>query len=254
MYLFFDDVVNDTFPTTVPDCITATTPANGATDVTVRPTFTWGTATGAESYKIYLGTTAGGNELINGTVAESGATLTNNPPLAANTTYYLKIVATNSIGDATGCTETSFTTGANPFAPYCGPFTSSTPTQIAPIKSVVFNGVTNSSDASATTLGTFATEESFTSVVFDVTNNLTTVPITVKGIGIANNGWATSVFVDWNNDGDFDDTGESYFNTTATIKRTITVTSGIATLTGDIAIPTGTELGNKRMRVKYNYS
>lgn len=253
-YLFFDDVVNDSYPTTVPDCITATTPANGATDVTVRPSFTWGTANGAESYKIYLGTTPGGNELINGTVAASGTTLTNNPPLTANTTYYLKIVPTNSVGDATGCTETTFTTGANPYAPYCGPFTSTTPTQIAPIKSVTFAGVTNNSDASATTVGTFATEENFTNVIFDVANNLTTVPISISGIGIANNGWAASVFIDWNNDGDFTDSGESYFNTTATIKRTTTVTDGIATLTGNITIPTGTTLGNKRLRVKYNYS
>jgi len=253
-YLFFDTVVNDTYPTTPPSCITATTPANGATGVTVRPSFTWGAATGAESYKLYLGTSSGNYDLINGVAASSGATLTNNPPLVANTTYYLKVVASNSIGDATGCTETTFTTGPNPFAPYCGPFTSTTPTQIAPIKSVTFAGVTNTSDASATAVGTFATEQSFTDVVFEVANNVTTVPITVQGIGVANNGWATSVFVDWNDDGDFDDSGEAYFNTTATIKRTTTVTGGVATLTGDIAIPSGTTAGNKRMRVKYNFS
>ncbi|UQB67265.1 T9SS-dependent choice-of-anchor J family protein [Epilithonimonas zeae] len=253
-YLMFDTIVNDTTPTTVPGCTTATSPANGATNVTVRPSFTWSDATGASGYKLYLGTSPGTYNAINGVAASSGATINNNPPLAANTTYYLKIVATNDIGDATGCTETSFTTGPNPFAPYCGPFTSTAPTQITPIKSVNFAGSTNTSDAAATTFGSYATEESFTNVVFSVANNVTSLPLTVQGIGIANNGWAMSAFIDWNNDGDFDDAGESYFNTTATMLRTTTVTNGIATLTGNITIPTGTVLGNKRMRVKYNFS
>ena len=253
-YLMFDSVVNDTTPTTVPSCTTATSPANGATDVNVRTTFTWADAAGASGYKLYLGTAPGATDVINGAVAASGATLTNNPPLLANTTYYLKIVATNDIGDATGCTETSFTTGANPYAPYCGPFTSSVPTSIAPITSFTLNGVTNSSDATATTVGSFATNQSFTSTAIEVKNNITTIPFSVTGIGVANNGWGAAVFIDWNEDGDFLDAGESYFNTTATILRTTTVTNGKATLSGNLAIPTGAKLGQKRLRVKYNYT
>lgn len=253
-YLMFDSVVNDTTPTTVPSCTTATSPANGATDVNVRTTFTWADAAGASGYKLYLGTAPGAADVINGAVAASGVTLTNNPPLLAYTTYYLKIVATNDIGDATGCTETSFTTGANPYAPYCGPFTSTVPTQIAPITSFTLNGVTNSSDATATTVGSFATNESFTGSPIEVRNNLTTIPFSVTGIGIANNGWGAAVFVDWNEDGDFLDAGESYYNTTATLLRTTTVTGGKATLTGTLAIPTGTALGQKRLRVKYNFT
>jgi hypothetical protein len=255
-YLMFDSVVNDTVPTVVPSCTTATTPANNATGVTVRPSFIWPDATGASGYKLYLGTSAGGNELINGVSASTGATLTNNPALAANTTYYLKIVPTNDIGDATGCIETTFTTGSNPFAPYCGPFTSSAPTQIAPITSVTVNGVTNASDAAATNVGAFATEESFVGTKFDVNNNLTTIPFSVTGIAIGGgNGWGAAVFVDWNNDGDFLDAGESYNNTTATINRTTTVTAANkATLTGSLAIPAGTAIGEKRMRIKYNFT
>ena len=253
-YLMFDSVVNDTTPTTVPSCTTATSPANGATDVNVRTTFTWADAAGASGYKLYLGTAPGATDVINGAVAASGATLTNNPPLLANTTYYLKIVATNDIGDATGCTETSFTTGANPYAPYCGPFTSSVPTSIAPITSFTLNGVTNSSDATATTVGSFATNQSFTSTAIEVKNNITTIPFSVTGIGVANNGWGAAVFIDWNEDGDFLDAGESYFNTTATILRTTTVTNGKATLSGNLAIPTGATLGQKRLRVKYNFT
>ena len=187
-YLMFDTVVNDTVPTVVPSCVTNTSPADGATNVNVRTTFTWADATGASAYKLYLGTTPGGNDVLNGVAASSGATLTNNPPLAPNTKYYLKIVATNDVGDATGCTETSFTTGANPYAPYCGPFTSNSPAQIAPITSFTLNGVTNTSDASATTFGAFATNESFTASPIEVKNNLTTIPFSVTGIFQANKG------------------------------------------------------------------
>ena len=71
---------------------------------------------------------------------------------------------------------------------------------------------------------------------------------------VANNGWGASVFIDWNEDGDFLDAGESYFNTTATMLRTTTVTNGKATLSGNLAIPTGATLGQKRLRVKYNFT
>ncbi len=67
--------------------------------------------------------------------------------MAANTKYYAKVVAYNSIGNATGCTETTFTTGPNPLAPYYGPHISSTPTQLAPITSFTLNGAINDSDA-----------------------------------------------------------------------------------------------------------
>mgnify|MGYP003617634106 FL=1 len=253
-YLYIDDISIDLAPTVLPDCITATTPANGATGESVRPTFSWGNANNALGYKLYLGTTTGNYDLINGVESSSPVTYINNPALIANTTYYLKIVPNNNIGDATGCTETTFTTGSNPYAPYCGPFTSSTPTQITPITSFTLNGVTNNTDTTATTFGSFATNESFTGTAIEVKNNITTIPFSVTGIGIANNGWGAAVFIDWNEDGDFLDAGESYFNTTATMLRTTTVTNGKATLSGNLAIPTGAPLGQKRLRVKYNFT
>src|SRR5690606_20034638 len=140
---------------------------------------------------------------------------------------YISITPGNTLGEATACTITTFTTGANPLAPYCGPLTSSAPTQMAPIKSVNFATVTNDSDATATTVGSYAAHESYTGTIFEVKDNVTTLPITVKGIGLGANGFAMSVFVDWNEDGDFNDAGEGYFNTTATIKRSTTLANGV---------------------------
>ncbi len=253
-YLYIDDISVTVAPTTVPDCATVTSPANGATNASVRPAFTWSDANNAFGYKLYLGTSAGNYDLINGVDSSSPTTYINNPALNANTTYYMKVVPTNNIGDAAGCAETTFTTGTNPYAPYCGPFISSTPTQITPITAFTLNGVTNNSDPSATTFGTFPTNESFTGTPVKVEDNLTTIPFTLTGIGVAGNGWGASVFIDWNEDGDFLDAGESYFNTTATILYTSTVTNNKTTLSGNLAIPSGTTLGQKRLRVKYNFT
>ena len=257
-YLYFDDVVNDSAPTTVPSCTVLSAPADAATGITVRPGFAWNAATGAElGYKLSVGTTSGGTDVLNAVPVNA---LKYDLPLssavlAANTKYYAKVVAYNAVGDATGCTETTFTTGANAYAPYCGPHISSTPTQLAPITSFTLNTITNDTDAAATSVGAFAVNETFLSSNITVLSDLTTIPFSLTGIGITGNGWATSIFVDWNNDGDFLDAGESYFNTTASIKRSTTVSAANkVTLTGTLSIPAGTAFGVKRVRVKYNFS
>lgn len=258
-FLYVDDAVSDTTPTAIPTCTALTSPANGSTDASVRPKLTWASSPTAESgYKLSLGTTSGGTDVINNLIISSASTSYDfpaSPILAANTLYYAKVTAFNSIGDATGCTETTCTTGANPLAPYCGPQSSTAPTQIAPITSFTLNGTTNTSDAGATTVGTFPVNQTFLTSNITALSNLTTIPFSLDGIGITGNGWAMSVFVDWNNDGDFVDTGEAYFNTTATIKRSTTVSAtNKVTLTGTLPIPAGTAFGVKRMRVKYNFS
>ncbi|SDE97936.1 GEVED domain-containing protein [Epilithonimonas hungarica] len=250
--LYIDDlVVKQAVVTTAPACTTFTSPTNGSTISAGTVGFTWPSVEGASSYKITVGTSAGASDVVNTTVL--GASTSLNVSLSPNTTYYTKIVPTNNVGDATGCQEITFTTNSN--ISHCGPITSTAPTAIAPIKSVTFAGVTNTSDPTATTIGSFPVHQDFTSTEFIVKDDVTTLPITVLGgtNGNAVNGWATAVFVDWNNDGDFDDAGESYFNTFATKVYTTGTTANPVTLTGNITIPGGTALGKKKMRVKYNY-
>ena len=126
---------------------------------------------------------------------------------------------------------------------------STAPTAMAPIKSVNFAGVTNTSDAAATTIGAgFNPHEFFTNVVFNIDKTtMTSVPLTVQGItnGNAANGWAMTVYIDWNNDGDFDDASEAYFNTPATMVRVGGVTDNPVTLVGNITIPATASPGNK---------
>lgn len=259
-HLYFDTVVNDTAPTTIPACTSLSSPANGATAVSVRPNFTWSNSELADGgYKLTVGTTTGASDVINVNLPASTTSYiapTSLTPLQANTTYYAKVVAYNGVGDAENCVETTFTTGANPLQPYCGPMATNAPTQLAPITSVIFAGETKTSDETAATVGVFDLNQAFLNPSFSVKNNVTSVPLTIEGIALGGgNGWAMSVFVDWNDDGDFVDAGESYFNTTATMKRTTVVSAtNKATLTGNITIPAGTTFGVKRMRIKYNFS
>lgn len=233
-----------------PECTTFTNPVDGATIPAGTSSFSWAEAANAVNYKVKIGTTSGGTDLFNETVGGTSV----NVALAPGTTYYASVTPSNTLGDAQGCTEITFTTSTQ--VTYCGPLTSTAPTAIAPIKSVNFAGVTHTSDANATTIGTFPVHQDFTSTVFEVKNDVTTLPITVLGTTNGNpvNGWAMSVFIDWNGDGDFTDAGESYFNTTATMVRVAGVADNPVSLTGNITIPTGTALGQKRMRVKYNFS
>lgn len=250
--LYVDDIViKQAIATTVPNCTAFTYPTNGSTIAAGTVGFTWNTVDTAAKYKITIGTTSGAADVLDTTVI--GSTTILNTPLSANTTYYAKIVATNDVGDAVGCQEIMFMT--NSTVGHCGPITSSAPTAISPIKSVTFAGVTNTSDPTAVGIGSFPVHQDFTNIEFPVFNNVTTLPISVTGNNNSNpaNGWAISVFVDWNNDGDFDDAGEAYFNTTATMRRTVNVPNTV-TVTGDITIPGGVSIGKKFMRVKYNFS
>ncbi|MDP2385538.1 MAG: GEVED domain-containing protein [Bacteroidota bacterium] len=103
---------------TAPVCSAYSSPTNGATGVCpVATTINWlasNTACrAATSYLLYFGTDAAATNIINGT--DIGNVLTYNlGTLSATTTYYWKIVPTNSGGNATGCTVQSFVTAASP--------------------------------------------------------------------------------------------------------------------------------------------
>lgn len=248
--IYIDNItINQEAATSAPTCTTLVGLTNGAVVSGGNYALTWNSVATAVNYKVTVGTTPGGSNIFNDTVAGT----TTNVVLQANTTYYTKVVPSNLNGDATGCSEIMFST--NTTVAHCGPLTSTAPAAIAPIKSVTFAGVTNASDPTATGIGSFPVHQNFTAIEIPVLNNVTSVPLTVLGgtNGNTANGWAASVFVDWNNDGDFDDAGEGYFNTFATKLYAGGVTTNPVVLTGNITIPAGTSLGKKFMRVKYNF-
>ena len=97
---------------TVPSCTTITTPTTGSTGASLTPAFTWQTTTGATTYKMNLGTTPGGTDVMNQVDLGNVTTYTipTASPLLYGTTYYASIYPSNSFGIATSCSEINFTT------------------------------------------------------------------------------------------------------------------------------------------------
>ena len=245
--LLFDDIATDTAPTVVPDCATLTYPANGATDITPNGDIIKWTApsTGGvvESYDLYLDTNPNPTTLA----PVSGTASAKFENLQGNTTYYWKIVPKNAAGSAGGCEVRSFTTKAD-LTPYCYSglqFGANT----YPITSVSMNGMVNTSSEDLTIV---FPRENFVDKNIDVEQGKT-YAITFK----SNTGGTFTdrflVFADWNKDGDFADTGETYFGSSAT-QVTISTSTGIdaKTATGNIAVPATATLGKTRLRVKKN--
>jgi len=97
-------------PETVPNCTTLSNPLIGATNVAIDTDLSWNTVTNATGYRITIGTTAGGTDILND---EDVAILTSYNPVAnlpLGTTIYVNITPYNDFGDASGCSEASFTT------------------------------------------------------------------------------------------------------------------------------------------------
>ena len=111
LYLFIDDVENDTAPAGPPNCdAVLTTPTDGATDANIFGNITWSAATGDPTgYNLTVGTTPGGNDVL-ATTDVANVTTYNVGSLQFETMYYVSIVPYSSNGNATGCTEYSFTT------------------------------------------------------------------------------------------------------------------------------------------------
>ncbi|MBV2165637.1 MAG: T9SS type A sorting domain-containing protein, partial [Kaistella sp.] len=222
-----------------PLCTNVSLPVAGSTDFPANGTITWAAAQYAAGYKIYIGTTPGGTDIANGTVV-TGTTY--KPALQANTMYYLKVVPYNTVGDAAGCTEISFTTTT---VQYCGPLTYST---VEPTTNVTFAGINNTTSAA---VGGSPAHEFFLDKIGTVLTN-TTYPISMN----ANTDGTTfrhffAVFIDWNQDGDFDDASEKYFTTPETFvfvlgSNGVTGTPAV----GSIVVPENAKLGQTRMRVK----
>lgn len=225
-YFFVDNVKLTQETLVVPACTTVTLPANG-TNPNNAISVNWGAIGGASAYKVYIGTSAGSYNVANGT----SVTTTNYPlsGLAENTTYYVKVVPTNANGDATGCTETSFTTGA---LGYCNDVISSASDQanFEKISNVKFAGIDN------TSTGTSGYED-FTSVV-GIVEQGKPYPIAVTVSGFDSD--LTSVWIDYNQDNVFSESE----------KIVLTPTEVAA---GTITIPSTATLGNTRMRVRSSY-
>ncbi len=104
---------------TVPACTALTLPTNGATNVTVSTDLTWSASATATGYRLSVGTTSGGTQIMNNIDVGDVTTYDIASDLTENTTVYVTVVPYNALGNATGCSEESFTTQALATVPAC---------------------------------------------------------------------------------------------------------------------------------------
>lgn len=130
-------------------------------------------------------------------------------------------------------------------APYCGPLTFTS--NVEPITLVNFAGINNSSSPTVGTVN--PAHENFTAITGNVFLG-STYPITLKGNTDGNYTTKLRVYIDWNQNNDFTDAGESY-----DIGNIVNSTGTDAVqLVGSIVVPTTALTGNTRMRVVKRYN
>ncbi|RXG11721.1 gliding motility-associated-like protein [Leeuwenhoekiella aestuarii] len=104
---------------TPPECITLSSPLAGATDVVVDTDLSWNASASATGYFLSVGTTSSGSEILNNLDVGNTTTHDLTSDLSENTVIFVSIIPYNSAGNATGCTEESFTTETLLTPPAC---------------------------------------------------------------------------------------------------------------------------------------
>jgi len=220
---FIDDFQIQTIPTAAPVCSTNVTAVPNASCGNEATALSWNAAAGADGYKLTIGTTPGGSQILNNQVIGG---LTYSYVGSLSTTYYYRVVPFNTNGDATGCAEQSFTTAAT------GCYCPSVPT------SVDNDGITS------VVVGT----TNFTNTPVSYTNNTATPvslqrnvssPVTINfATGYTYN---TYIWIDLNDNFIFDASELLYTGVSAQPNP--------STLNATVAIPAAAPLGAHRMRI-----
>lgn len=213
----------DTIAPSVP-----TLSASGTTQTTTNLSWTASTDNvGVTGYNIYQN----GSQI--GTAATTSYNVTG---LTAATTYSFTVKATDAAGNLSASSNAvSITTSANTVT-YCTSQGNNTSDER--ISKVVYGSINNSSTG---TTG----YENFTSISTNVTRGTSqTITITPYWSGtIYSEGYG--VWIDFNQDGDFDDSGELVWSKSA---------STTTPVSGTITIPSTATLGTTRMRVSMRYN
>ena len=181
--LYIDEVAVEPIPSSPPACIDNMNVVPNNTCGNFATTFTWTAVPGADFYKVSIGTSPLGQDLIVSDV-NIGNVLTYSFVGNANTTYYYTIKAANTFGSAINCFEDSFDTEENQC--YCG----SVPT------SNDGSGVSNVQINDFVTAVTDVTYADFTSDgAVDITQGVNTVVNVTLATAFA---YFTNVWVDFN--------------------------------------------------------
>ncbi|WP_264535568.1 M4 family metallopeptidase [Flavobacterium sp. N1736] len=214
------------------DTVAPSTPtalaASGTTGTTTNLTWTASTDNVAVTgYDIYQGTT------LKGSSATTSYTVTG---LTASTAYTFSVKAKDAAGNTSASSNTVNVTTTTAGVTYCASQGNSTADER--ISKVVFGTINN------TSTGTTG-YENYTAISTNASRG-TAYTITITPVWTSttyNEGYA--VFIDYNQDGDFSDSGETVWTKTA---------SKTTPVTGTITIPATAALGTTRLRVSMKYN
>lgn len=115
--ILIDDVTVEETPVTPPACASNVVATPHPTCGNFNNTISWDAVSGADGYNLTIGTTSGGNDVLNN--QNLGSSISYVFAGTVNTTYYYTVTPYNANGPAVGCIERTFTTNTN--GCYCVP-------------------------------------------------------------------------------------------------------------------------------------
>lgn len=235
--MYLDDVFVDFSSCFVPTGLTAPAVLVSFNNATITWTAPSPSPTGGYAY--YYNTT--GVPPTNGTppsgVVPAGTTLTVIPSLSPNTNYFVWVRSSCGPGEfGEWSTNTTFTTLPAPPV-YCGGAVPSGASFAQDPNGIINFTMGSINNTTGTELPDYYGDYS------GLTANLAqgaTVPVSIT----FGTGWTydTIIWVDWNNDGDFNDAGEQVFSGTSAAPNP-------STLSGSFVVPIGQPLGPVRLRI-----
>ena len=104
-----DDVKWELLPTVAPVCTTGLLAVTDPDCGTAPVLLSWNPAPNADAYRVTIGTTPGGSDILNNVDVGSNPSYIFNSPIAA-TTYYWTVIPYNPLGFPTTCPSSSFLT------------------------------------------------------------------------------------------------------------------------------------------------
>jgi len=212
--------------TTAPSAPTLS--ASGTTQTTTNLSWTASTDNvGVTGYNVYQGSTQ---------IGTSTSTSYSVTGLTPATAYSFTVKAKDAAGNLSNASNTATVTTLTNSVSYCS--SQGNNTNDERISKVVYGSINNSSTGTAG-------YEDFTSVSTSVSRGSSqTITITPLWTGtVYNEGYA--VWIDFNQDGDFDDSGELVWSKSA---------SKTTPVSGTVTIPSSASLGTTRMRVSMKYN
>ncbi|NHM03822.1 T9SS-dependent choice-of-anchor J family protein [Flavobacterium celericrescens] len=224
--LYIDNVIIENIPVTPPSCASNIVATPNATCGNFSNLITWDATVGADGYYISVGTTPAGTDVANN--INLGNVTTYSFTGAIATTYYYTVVPFNANGSATGCAELSFTTAAT------GCYCTSVPT------SVDGSGITNVQLVATNFANTPASYTDHTATPVNMSQGVSNNVQITFATGYT---YDTNIWIDFNNDFDFDDAGELVQTGIASTNANPT------TLNASFVMPGTAPLGQHRMRI-----